>query len=136
MSRLVKILTPKSDSWKSIETNAETWGELKNHMENEGISADGLKGMIKESKQSLEVEGAELPNGSFMLYLFPMKIKSGIDLGLFLEDFKNQLSGAIQEMEDRFEDGRYEDEEPKSECEECDERDELLSELGLSEEGF
>ncbi len=78
MSRIVKVSTSKSDSIKSIDSEATTWGELKDDFDENGIAHTDLKAVVKETKVTLEADGAVLPEGNFTIFMFPSKIKSGL----------------------------------------------------------
>lgn len=74
--RKITIVSTNTDQVFDIESSAETWGELKKVGSVANVS-DGMKAMIRETKNTLESDQAILPQGDFVLYLTPSKVKSG-----------------------------------------------------------
>lgn len=77
MRTIIVVSTRGANVRKTITTDANTWGELKPVIEGEGVSVDDMKATVRETKQSLELDGAQLPSGDFTLFLTPGKVKSG-----------------------------------------------------------
>lgn len=75
-TRTVTTITT-SGSKSELRTAATTWGELKVDLSNADIPTDGMKALLKDSKLTLDVNDATLPQGDFKLFLFPGKVKSG-----------------------------------------------------------
>jgi hypothetical protein len=75
----VTIFSTKGARKSTVETTAQTWGELKSDLRTQGIETDGLKAIIGETQLSLESTKAVLPDYDFVLFLSPVKVKSGCD---------------------------------------------------------
>ena len=75
--RTIKVFSTETSSLKELQSSATTWGELKTELKAANIDPSNMKGMIKESKTTLEHEGGVLPTDSFTLFLTPTKVKSG-----------------------------------------------------------
>ena len=75
-NRTVKIASPKLSRNFQIETAATTWGELKIEIKSE-VETDGMKGFVRETRGTLEVNDAVLPEGDFTILLSPISTKSG-----------------------------------------------------------
>jgi len=106
----VTIITT-SGSKSTVNTSARTWGELQSDLSRAGIESNGMKALIKESKLTLDVADAQLPGEDFTLFLFPGKVKSGIDnevareiervKGIILEDSKKNI-GVLNSIQDKL----------------------------------
>lgn len=106
----VTIITT-SGSKSTVNTSASTWGELRSDLGRAGIESNGMKALIKESKLTLDVADAQLPGEDFTLFLFPGKVKSGIDedvareiervKGIMLEDTKKNI-GVLNSIQDKL----------------------------------
>ena len=77
----VTIVTTKGRN-QQLQTNASTWGQLLAELENTGLSVDGMKAIVGQTKVTLESTEAELPQTNFTLFLSPVKIKAGADYDL------------------------------------------------------
>lgn len=77
MSREITVVNPSTNAPVKIMTDAITWGALIPVLNANGITTTNMKGIVADTKVSLEVEGAVLPEGEFTLYLFTAKNKAG-----------------------------------------------------------
>lgn len=76
-----------------IETNVSTLGELKPLLRQREIDYGGMKMMVGETRNELNLDDAVLPEGDFKLYLMPSKTKSGNRQAIIeLENCKEDLS--------------------------------------------
>jgi hypothetical protein len=75
--RTIKVFSTETSVLKEINSSATTWGELQAELKAQGIDPNNMKGMVKESKTTLENTGAVLPTDNFTLFLTPTKVKSG-----------------------------------------------------------
>lgn len=75
--RTIKVFSTETSVLKEINSSATTWGELQTELKAANIDPSNMKGMVKESKTTLENTGAVLPEGNFTLFLTPTKVKSG-----------------------------------------------------------
>lgn len=71
--RKVTIWSTQERATQTIETSAQTWGELKKELSNVG----NTRAVIRETRNTLESGGAQLPNQDFTLFLYPEKVRSG-----------------------------------------------------------
>ncbi len=76
-SRIVTVANPSTNQPVEINTNATTWGELKEQIKAKGISTDNMKGIVRSTRVTLEATDAILPEGEFTLFLFTEKNKAG-----------------------------------------------------------
>ena len=69
-----------------VNTEANTWGELKKELDQHGIDANGMKVIVGETKTVLELDNAVLPKGleingkitdNCTIFLSPSKQKAG-----------------------------------------------------------
>lgn len=74
--RKITIVSTNTDQVFDVESSAETWGELKREDAVSNVSG-GMKAIVRETKNTLENDQAILPQGDFVLYLTPGKVKSG-----------------------------------------------------------
>lgn len=111
MNRKIKVYLPKGTSkLKRIETEAETWGQLKLVLSSEGIDLENTKAIVGENLVTLESEDAKLPvglsagdeaNGDFTLFLTPVKVKSGADVSsMGYTELRSNIKNLRDENED------------------------------------
>lgn len=79
---------------KVISTTACTWGQLQKQLDKDGVSYNGMKAVIGETKMTMESSASQLPDTGFTLFLMPVKTKSGAKPGDGLS--YKELRGAIQ----------------------------------------
>jgi hypothetical protein len=75
MSRKITLFNSNSQVRKEVMTNATTWGQLKS--ENVDFITANLRGMVRETRVSLEHDDAQLPSGESVIFLATKEIKSG-----------------------------------------------------------
>lgn len=82
----VTVFSTKGKKRSVVTTEANTWGELKKDLLNEGIETNNMKAIVGENQTTLESSAAVLPKGltasgevtkDFTLFLTPIKVKSG-----------------------------------------------------------
>ena len=112
--RTVKVSTSGADGLIEVVTEATTWAELKSDMEDAGISTDGMKGVVRETKVSLEANDAQIPEGNFTVMLFTGKIKSGaFDHAQMMIDLRDSIENAYNKVIENIDDGQYGEDEPE-----------------------
>lgn len=83
---IITVFSTKGKKRSSVETDVNTWGELKEVLGKEGIETSGFKAIVGETQTTLESSKAVLPKGltnagevtkDFTLFLTPVKTKSG-----------------------------------------------------------
>ncbi len=113
--RTIEINTPGSDELKSIRTDATTWSELCRDLNNAGISTTGMKGVVRGTQVTLEAGNAIIPDGAAMIYLFTAKVKSGgTDLSQMMQDLRDAMENAFNEIIENLDDGAYATEESEA----------------------
>lgn len=95
MSRTVKLINSNLGKVKTIETDAETWGELQGNSEVQSFMEGDVKAVVRQTQNTLESDRAELPEGDFDLFFITKKSKAGS--GWMDEVRKNQ-----EEIRDRL----------------------------------
>lgn len=88
-TRSIKVYTTVGVSG-TFETNVRTLGELKPILREQEIDYSGMKMLVGETKNELNVDDAILPEGDFKLYLVPQKTKSG-SIESDLEDLQDSV---------------------------------------------
>lgn len=112
--RTVKVSTSGADGLIEVVTEATTWAELKSDMEDAGISTDGMKGVVRETKVSLEANDAQIPEGNFTVMLFTGKIKSGaFDHAQMMVDLRDSIETAYNKVIENIDCGAYGEDEPE-----------------------
>lgn len=85
--RTVTVINTQGRQRQTVQTSANTWGELKRDLDSAGIPHSGMRAMVGENHNTLETSGAQLPSGltvgdrvtnDFTLFLSAKKVKSGI----------------------------------------------------------
>lgn len=77
MSRIITVNSSNGQPSQEVETVARTWGELQRDLTEKGISFNGMKAIIGETRNELSSNQALLPDGTWNLFLLPKKTKSG-----------------------------------------------------------
>lgn len=72
--RTITVFNTDSNEPFSFESDATTYGQIKDQ-----LKAGGMKVVVRETRNTLEEEGAALPEGNFTIFLYPTKMKSGWD---------------------------------------------------------
>lgn len=129
MSRKVTVVNPQTNQPVEINTSAETWGELISEIEAKNISVSGMKGVIRETKVSLQSREAQLPDDDFTLFLFTDKVKSGFDTEQMMKDLRDEFNTAFETIIENINDGVY-GEAKSSDCDYCDDLEKLKEEVG------
>ncbi len=76
-TRTIKVFTSKGAK-TVITTDASVWGDLIPHLEND-FDLSNLQAAESVGKTTLVHRDAVLPSGDFILFLRPVKTKSGVD---------------------------------------------------------
>ncbi len=76
--RIITVFSTETNEKKEIQSSSTTWGPLKEELKAAGLSTNNMKGMVKETKTTLESDGAVLPIDTFTLFITPTKVKSGL----------------------------------------------------------
>lgn len=91
----VTVFSTKGKKKSVVSTEATTWGELKKDLTEQGIDTNGVKAIVGETQTTLESSKAVLPKGldirgkitdNFTLFLTPIKVKSGNDNYINVDD--------------------------------------------------
>ncbi len=75
--RNILIFSTTGQAGQTVESRAQTWGELQKDFDEKGIYYEGMKAVTSPGKVSLESPESELPEGNFTLFLMPKQTKSG-----------------------------------------------------------
>lgn len=92
MPRDIVVVSTKTNSKKTVASNAETWGALKSDLSHAGIDYKNMNVIIRETKNNLVDDAARLPEGTFTLFLLPVKVKSGNGLASLVNSLTEQLT--------------------------------------------
>jgi hypothetical protein len=95
--RKVTYFVTTNNSTKSVNSSANTWGELKDQL---GIEAD-LKFVLKETRVTLESNDAILPSTDITIFGFAKKNKSG---SVDAADIVRELNWLRSEVNSRIDD--------------------------------
>lgn len=77
--RTVKVFNSATQERTNISTDAKTWGELKSVMSDNYHDITDIKAIVRETRATLELSHAMLPETDFTLFICPAsKVKSGI----------------------------------------------------------
>jgi hypothetical protein len=89
-SRKITVVSTRESSVNYYESAASTFGELKGD-----IPMDNMSVVVKETRNTLSLDEAVLPEGPFTIFLSPTKVKSGANYTRF-SDF--QISDMREEL--------------------------------------
>ena len=87
MREVILKLTSQKDLIKH-QSDAITFGQLKDEMKQ--VKWDGMRVVERSTKSTLQLDDAILPQGDFILFLVPEKVKSGM----------TKESGGLEELSD------------------------------------
>lgn len=76
MRNITVLSTTKGEPVK-LTSEASTWGQLKDALQRDFSQVDSMRATIKGLMTDLVASEAHLPEGDFVLYLTPQKIKGG-----------------------------------------------------------
>lgn len=76
MIREVKIISSTRQGVKTLQSEATTFGQLKDSLSEYGDLSQ-MTVVVKETRNSLQHDEAVLPEGNFTIYLSPKQIKAG-----------------------------------------------------------
>lgn len=110
LRKIVVITTTKSQP-KELYSEATTYGQLKDSLREFG-NLEKMRAVVKESKTTLELNEASLPDSDFTLFLSPKQIKAGeIDIAAVLRSLQSKIDNAFDEAIEEVEDGVHDDDE-------------------------
>lgn len=93
----VTVFSTKGKKRFVVETEANTWGELKEALAAEDVEVKNMKAIVGETQTTLESSAAVLPKGltqagevtkDFTLFLTPVKVKSGCSVDVESMSYK------------------------------------------------
>lgn len=100
MFRKVVIKDTSSNSTIDIVTEAKTLGELKSELV-ETVDFNGKTTIVRETKQTLDLNGALLPEGAFHIFLYQKKSKFNSNSSERIAQLINDLT----ELKNKVEEG-------------------------------
>tara|TARA_R110000823_G_scaffold97346_4_gene211526 strand:+ start:496 stop:723 length:228 start_codon:yes stop_codon:yes gene_type:complete len=74
--RKITIVSTQANERQDIQSDATTWGQLRTEVPH--LISNDMKATVRETRVDLVHEDAMLPEGEFVLFLFPEKVKSGL----------------------------------------------------------
>ena len=104
--RQITIISTSGNEITDIHSDAKTWGELQQELQEHNISYVGKKAIVGETKNTFESRNSVLPTNSFELYLMPLRSKSGVSRGDLYSKIKDFIDNDGQEAKDFFNNGR------------------------------
>ena len=95
--RTVKIATGQFDLPQTVETDATTWGDLKLVLDEKGIDHN-KRVVVKSTRADLVEDEAVLPEGDFIIFMYPTKNDSGVDVPSFTKLSFKELKQLAREL--------------------------------------
>ena len=109
LKKIVVISTTNSQP-NELHSEASTYGQLKDSLREFG-DLDKMRAVIKESKTTLELNDAVLPDSDFTLFLTPKQIKAGaINIAEVLRSLRDKINNAFNDAIEEVEDGEHDEE--------------------------
>jgi hypothetical protein len=84
-SREVKVVSGQFDGYKSFQSSASTFGELKSDFNSNDISYVERRILLSQGSVDLVSDEAQLPEGDIHIFIYSKKVESGI--GRTVEEF-------------------------------------------------
>jgi len=75
--RNIRVISPQSTSARTFESEATSWGALKEELSGTYSGISDMKAIVRETRNTLESDNASLPEGNFTVILSMKKIESG-----------------------------------------------------------
>ena len=75
----VTVYNQVGQSKKEVEFPGTTWGQLQETLMDAGVPFAGMKAVIGENQNSLDMAGSVVPTNDWTLFLVPNKVESGMD---------------------------------------------------------
>lgn len=107
--REITVASTTKSGAKKLQTEAVTWGQLKDSLRAEFGDLDKMRAVVRETRNDLASDDARLPEDDFTLLLSPRQIKAGsaLDIIAILRDVKDKFADSIDEIIEDIEDGNY-----------------------------
>lgn len=105
--RTITIGSTTKSGVKQIQSEAVTWGQLREALYDGFGDVGNMRAVIRETRADLVSDDATLPEGAFTLLLTPKQIKAGakdVDVKKILEEVKQNFSDSIDGIIDDIED--------------------------------
>jgi hypothetical protein len=81
--RNITIFSQRDNQLVTVQSDDVSWGSLKSSFKDE-ISFNNMRGVVKSTRNTLDVDDARLPADEFTVFLFPKKVSSG--MGVYSKD--------------------------------------------------
>lgn len=101
--RTITVASTSRSGAKTIQSEASTWGQLKDALSHDFGDVHNMRAVIRESRTDLVSDDAVLPDGAFTVLLTPKQIKAGakdVDVIRVLEAVKELFSNGLDEIMD------------------------------------
>jgi hypothetical protein len=96
--RTVTIFSTKGSNKTKIQSDAKVWGELKSAVAAEGYDLSTLAATENINRCGLDNDLSVLPEGDFVIFLRPVKTKSGVELPNGSDTSRRELKAIIKEF--------------------------------------
>lgn len=77
--RNIRVISSQTNSAKTIQSSATSWGDLKSELSNHFSGVSDMKAIVRDTRVTLEASDAVLPTSDFTIILSMKKIASGIE---------------------------------------------------------
>lgn len=102
MTRNITVYSTTAGKKVTINTDAATWGELKNDPNVRDLLVDNMTGAVKETRVTLSDDGAKLPEGPCTIYLLQSKTKAGLSKEELREIIIEKIQDAVEDIADEI----------------------------------
>lgn len=75
--REITLWSQRDNTSAKVVTDVVTWGQLKEQNKHD-FNFKNVRGVIRATKNALEIDDAILPTGECLIFLFPVKVSSGM----------------------------------------------------------
>lgn len=99
--RTITVASTTKSTPKLIQSEATTWGALKDSLRAEFGDLDKMRAVVRETRNDLTSDDALLPDEAHTILLTPRQIKAGaseVDVRAVLEDVKEYFITSIDEI--------------------------------------
>ena len=104
----ITVYSTKTGKTTKVDTNATTWGALKNELSVAGLYGDNMNAILQSNKMTLESSDIVMPDIPYTLFIVPTQTKSGVDDCPFdteeIEDIQSRLYDLLDWVIEHVED--------------------------------
>lgn len=110
VTRTIIVASTSASQARVVQSNDETWGQLKVRPELAGLVLNGMDAVVDPGHFTLNRDDAKLPEGEFRLFLVPTKNKAGVGIDInSAKALAAEIGAAIYEASKKADENELQD---------------------------